>query len=79
MGGPVHFTATARILRRALLDIGYGELVIGGTHAIVAAELPSLHKDPHDRMLLARARIEGLTLLTADEAVAACGSPARLI
>lgn len=77
--GRPDFTADARTLRRALLSNGWTELPITGSHAIEAAALPAPHRDPFDRILLAQARIEGIILLTADQAVAAYGSPARLV
>jgi PIN domain nuclease of toxin-antitoxin system len=39
-------------------------------HALHAGELPPHHRDPFDRLLIAQARIEGLTLLTADRDLA---------
>ena len=36
------------------------------THAIAAGRLPLIHRDPFDRMLVAQARCEGLTLVTRD-------------
>jgi PIN domain nuclease of toxin-antitoxin system len=39
-------------------------------HALHAGELPPHHRDPFDRLLVAQARIEGLTLLTADRRLA---------
>jgi len=42
-------------------------------------DLPALHKDPFDRIQVAQARVEGLVLLTADDAVAAYGSPVQLV
>lgn len=41
-------------------------LRISADHAVEAAHLPFHHRDPFDRMLIAQARIEGLTILTAD-------------
>ena len=38
-------------------------------HAVASAELPRHHNDPFDRLLVAQAQIEGLTLVTADERV----------
>src|SRR5215467_5274847 len=38
-------------------------------HAMAAGELPLHHRDPFDRMLVAQAYLEGLTLLTADSAI----------
>jgi PIN domain nuclease of toxin-antitoxin system len=40
-------------------------------HALRAGELPPHHRDPFDRLLVAQAQIEGLTLLTADRELAA--------
>ncbi|HYD07662.1 MAG TPA: type II toxin-antitoxin system VapC family toxin [Reyranella sp.] len=61
------FQVDPRELRRGLIDNGYEELPVTGAHALALEDLPSLHKDPFDRMLLAQARVEGLSLLTADE------------
>jgi len=49
------------------------ELPVKVSHAIVAAELPRLHGDPFDRMLVAQAAAESLTLLTADARLKAYG------
>jgi len=57
-------------LRRGLLDNGWRELVISSEHAVATLDLPPLHKDPFDRMLLAQARVEGLSLVTSDELLA---------
>jgi PIN domain nuclease of toxin-antitoxin system len=40
------------------------------THALRAGELPPHHRDPFDRVLIAQAQMEGLTLLTADRELA---------
>jgi PIN domain nuclease of toxin-antitoxin system len=47
-------------------DSGFRELPIGFGHAIAAGRLPQIHRDPFDRMLVAQARCEGLTLVTRD-------------
>jgi PIN domain nuclease of toxin-antitoxin system len=41
-------------------------LSITGEHAEAAGALPRRHDDPFDRMLVAQARIDELTLVTAD-------------
>jgi PIN domain nuclease of toxin-antitoxin system len=64
------FRADARLLRRGLLDNGYEELPVTGTHAVAIDTLPPLHQDPFDRILIAQAQIEGILLLTSDERVA---------
>ena len=57
-------------LHRGFLDNGYRELVITGSHTLAVGDLPPIHKDPFDRILIAQARVEGVSLLTADETVA---------
>jgi PIN domain nuclease of toxin-antitoxin system len=45
---------------------GFRELPIDFTHAVAAGRLPLIHRDPFDRMLVAQARCEDLTLVTRD-------------
>ena len=47
-------------------DEGFEELPIAVAHAVASAELPPHHRDPFDRLLIAQAREENLTLVTAD-------------
>ena len=49
------------------------ELPITAQHSVAAAALPRHHDDPFDRMLIAQARIEGLTIVTRDPAFQAYG------
>lgn len=46
---------------------GFEKLTITFSHAEHAAALPSHHRDPFDRMLIAQAQLEGLTLVTHDK------------
>lgn len=57
--------------------VGHGlpTLVINPAHIKVLASLPDLHKNPFDRMLVAQALAEGLTLATKDAALARYGVP----
>ena len=73
------FRVEPRILRRGLLDNGYAELPITSEHAVNIESLPPLHKDPFDRILLAQAFTEGITLLTSDVQVARYGGPVRKV
>ena len=59
-----------RLLRRALIDTGFVELAVTGDHGMATAQLPLLHRDPFDRLLLAQALVEGITLVTVDAQVA---------
>lgn len=45
---------------------GLDRLPIIAEHGMAAGALPNHHRDPFDRMLVAQARVEGLTLVTAD-------------
>ena len=73
------FNVDPRRLWRMLLVNGYRELVITSEHAIAVNDLPPLHKDPFDRILVAQARVEGLLLLTVDKAVAKYGEGVRKV
>jgi PIN domain nuclease of toxin-antitoxin system len=73
------FRVEPRVLRRGLLDNGYAELPITSAHAVNIDSLPRLHKDPFDRILLAQAISEGITLLTTDAQVARYGGPVRKV
>ena len=73
------FRVDARVLRRGLLDNGYSELPIGSEHAVAIDNLPPIHKDPFDRMLVAQAMVEGITLLTSDPLVAQYPGPVRRV
>jgi PIN domain nuclease of toxin-antitoxin system len=63
------FRVDARLLRRGLLDNGYSELPIVSDHVVAIESLPPIHKDPFDRVLVAQATVEGITLLTIDPLV----------
>ena len=73
------FRVEPRLLRRGLLDNGYVELAITSEHVLAIDGLPPIHKDPFDRLLLAQALIEGITLLTADSVVASYPGPVRKV
>jgi PIN domain nuclease of toxin-antitoxin system len=59
LGGPADLAEQVR-------DMGFRELPITHAHAIVAGRLPLHHRDPFDRMLVAQAMVEGLTVATRD-------------
>jgi PIN domain nuclease of toxin-antitoxin system len=47
---------------------GVEGLPVAHAHALHVATLPNLHQDPFDRLLIAQAQVEGLTLITVDPA-----------
>lgn len=73
------FSVDLPLLRRRLLDNGYRELSVVGEHAIALEALPLHHRDPFDRILIAQAMVEGMTLLTVDAALASYGSAVRKV
>lgn len=70
MLGRKDFALDPGVLRRGLLANGWRELPVSGVHTLAVSGLPSIHSDPFDRILLAQAKVEGLTLLTSDKMVA---------
>jgi PIN domain nuclease of toxin-antitoxin system len=56
-------------LAERVRDMGFRELPVTYAHAIAAGRLPPHHRDPLDRMLVAQAAVEGLTLVSRDESI----------
>ena len=77
--GSMDFQADARLLRRGLLDNGYSELPIVSEDVVATEDLPPIHKDPFDRVLVAQATVEGIALLTTDPLVAQYPGPIRRV
>jgi PIN domain nuclease of toxin-antitoxin system len=73
------FKVDARVLRRGLLDNGYSELPVVSDHVVAIDSLPAIHKDPFDRILVAQATVEGITLLTTDSMVGRYPGPIRMV
>jgi len=73
------FRVDPHLLRRGLLDNGYIELPIASEHTLAINSLPHHHKDPFDRLLVAQAIVEGITLVTSDPIVASYPGPIRKI
>ena len=74
-----NFNVDARLLRRGLLDNGYDELPISSEHAVAIDSLDEIHKDPFDRILIAQAMVEGITLLTSDALIAQYSGPIKKV
>src|ERR1700681_3474830 len=77
--GREDFKVDARLLRRGLLDNGYGELPIISDHVVGIDSLTPIHKDPFDRILVAQATVEGVTLLTVDSVVSQYPGPIKAV
>ena len=71
------FQLEPSLLRQALLEAGWRELPVQAHHVLAVGQLPPLHRDPYDRLLLAQAQADGLLLITADQQLAQYPGPVR--
>lgn len=62
-----------------LCSESFEDLPVSAEHARQCGLLPWLHRDPFDRMLVAQAKVERLTLLTADKRIADYGSMVHFV
>ena len=53
------------------------QVLVEARHMLAVAQLPALHRDPFDRLLLAQAQADGLLLITADQQLAQYPGPVR--
>lgn len=77
--GRSDFEVDPHVFRRNLLLNGYTELPVTSEHAVAVADLPPLHKDPFDRILVTQSMVEGLTLVTSDPIVARYSADIRRV
>lgn len=77
--GRPDFRVDSRILRRGLLEAGFPEMPIHAHHVAALEDLPLLHRDPFDRLLVAQARSEGIALVTVDQRLEAYGPAVRVL
>jgi PIN domain nuclease of toxin-antitoxin system len=61
-------TNPANYVPSRIKAFGFTSLPITQDHVLAVASLPSIHADPFDRIMIAQAQIEGLTLVTRDAA-----------
>lgn len=73
------FVYDPRVIRKQMIANGYAELPVHGSHAVAVDSLPPIHKDPFDRLLIAQAIVEGITLLTRDGTISKYPGPIRKI
>lgn len=77
--GRSDFVVDPHLLRRGLIDNGWQELSIDGSHAVAVASLPPVHKDPFDRILVAQAQVEGFLLITTDAGLKSYPGPIQVV
>ena len=73
------FSVDPAALHAGLLDAGFAELALEPTHLFRVATLPWVHRDPFDRLLVAQAVEEGLTLLSVDAALKGYGKFVKVL
>jgi PIN domain nuclease of toxin-antitoxin system len=66
-------------LAAKIVDSGFQELPVSVAHTLALERLPLHHRDPFDRILLAQAHVEHLTLLTRDVGLKPYGSLCQMI
>ncbi len=77
--GRSDFCVDPQQLRNGLIQNDYSELGIRAEHALAVGSLPPIHKDPFDRILIAQAQVESVTLLTTDNKVAGYPGPIQAV
>ena len=73
---PEQFPFTATAARDLFLAAGFIERVVSSKHSAAVEDLPHLHGDPFDRLLVAQARCEGMKLLTHNRMIVQYGDVA---
>jgi len=73
------FQVNPPALRLGLLEQGFRELPIQVDHVLAVQHLPRIHRDPFDRLLVAQAARERLSLLTADRTLLGYGDGVRWV
>jgi PIN domain nuclease of toxin-antitoxin system len=77
--GREDFQVDPPALRRGLLREGFQELPIQAEHVLAVRDLPWIHRDPFDRLLVVQAQSEGLRLFTTDRRLAEYGEAVRWV
>ena len=73
------FEIDIRAFRKALRTMSVDELPIDGDHIETLPDLPDLHRDPFDRLLVAQSLAEPMSLWTNDRVVAQYSDSVRLV
>ncbi len=73
------FKADCHRVVEALIRNGFVELPLTAAHAARVAELPVIHRDPFDRMLVAQSVAEPMTLLTLDALLGRYGAMVKVV
>ncbi|OFW31526.1 MAG: twitching motility protein PilT [Acidobacteria bacterium RIFCSPLOWO2_02_FULL_65_29] len=73
------FQVDLSLMRSTLPAMGLQELPVRSEHAVGVTELPPIHRDPFDRLLVAQSIVEPMVLLTNDALLARYGPVVRVV
>lgn len=73
------FRVDLRLLRSTFPVMGLTELPVTAAHAVEVTQLPAVHRDPFDRLLIAQSIVEPMVLLTNDAALGRYGAAVRVV
>ena len=73
------FRVDLPLMQSAMSDMGVIELPVRSEHAVRITELPPVHRDPFDRLLVAQSLVEPMLLLTNDAVLARYGPVVRVV
>ncbi len=73
------FRVDLPLMQSAMSDMGVIELPVRSEHAVRVTELPPVHRDPFDRLLVAQSLVEPMVLLTNDAVLARYGPVVRVV
>lgn len=73
--GKLDAASLVRTWDRRIAGIGATQLPITAEHALYAGDMSWEHRDPFDRMLVAQATLEDLSLATVDQAIVGLPTP----
>ena len=77
--GREDFEADSRRVVAVLVTNGFVEVPVTAAHAARVVQLPAIHRDPFDRMLVAQSLTEPMTLLTVDALLGRYGQTVKVI
>jgi len=71
---PDQMPITSERVKELAIKMGFIELPVRSRHGVDIANLPDIHNDPFDRMLITQARSDGINLISHDDKVVAYGA-----
>ena len=76
---PDDMPMTGKEAARLFCEAGFRELKLDAAHCAAVEDLPSIHADPFDRLLIAQAESMGMKFITHDHLIAGYGDVALVV